>query len=64
MKFRIALSAVLLVILAPAALAAQVTAERLTAADRLWEREISSGVVAAPFTYMVDGEQYVAFNVG
>jgi quinohemoprotein ethanol dehydrogenase len=30
----------------------------------LWEREVSSGVVAAPITYAVDGEQYVAFNVG
>ncbi|MFV0476638.1 MAG: PQQ-dependent dehydrogenase, methanol/ethanol family [Parahaliea sp.] len=30
----------------------------------LWEREVSSGVVAAPISYEVDGEQYVAFNVG
>ena len=31
---------------------------------KLWEREVSSGVVAGPITYTVDGEQYVAFNVG
>ena len=31
---------------------------------KLWEQPVSSGVVAAPVTYMVDGEQYVAFNVG
>ena len=32
--------------------------------DKLWERDVSSGVVAGPISYMVDGEQYVAFNVG
>ncbi|MCB1677183.1 MAG: PQQ-dependent dehydrogenase, methanol/ethanol family [Halioglobus sp.] len=31
---------------------------------KLWEQEVSSGVVAAPITYSVDNEQYVAFNVG
>ncbi|MCP5166976.1 MAG: PQQ-dependent dehydrogenase, methanol/ethanol family [Pseudomonadales bacterium] len=31
---------------------------------QLWERQVSSGVVAGPVTYMVDGAQYVAFNVG
>jgi quinohemoprotein ethanol dehydrogenase len=31
---------------------------------KLWERDVSSGVVAGPVTYEVDGEQYVAFNVG
>jgi quinohemoprotein ethanol dehydrogenase len=31
---------------------------------KLWEREVSSGVVAAPISYEVDGEQYLAFNVG
>jgi len=30
----------------------------------LWQREVSSGTVAGPVTYSVDGEQYVAFNVG
>ena len=30
----------------------------------LWEREVSSGAVAGPVSYAVDGEQYVAFNVG
>ncbi len=32
--------------------------------EKLWDREVSSGVVAGPVTYTVDGEQYVAFNVG
>ncbi|MBN7796953.1 PQQ-dependent dehydrogenase, methanol/ethanol family [Parahaliea mediterranea] len=32
--------------------------------DKLWEQAVSSGVVAAPITYRVDGVQYVAFNVG
>ncbi|GAB3093339.1 PQQ-dependent dehydrogenase, methanol/ethanol family [Aestuariicella hydrocarbonica] len=32
--------------------------------DKLWQQEVSSGVVAGPITYSVDGEQYVAFNVG
>lgn len=30
----------------------------------LWQREVSSGVVAAPITYSVDGEQYVTFSSG
>ncbi len=32
--------------------------------EKLWERSVSSGVVAGPVTYTVEGEQYVAFNVG
>ena len=36
----------------------------MSGSDKLWEREVSSGVVAGPVTYSVDGEQYVAFNVG
>jgi quinohemoprotein ethanol dehydrogenase len=32
--------------------------------EKLWEQEVSSGVVAGPVSYEVDGEQYVAFNVG
>jgi quinohemoprotein ethanol dehydrogenase len=32
--------------------------------ETLWERQVSSGVVAGPISYSVDGEQYVAFNVG
>jgi len=31
---------------------------------KLWEREVTSGVVAAPISFAVDGKQYVAFNVG
>lgn len=30
----------------------------------LWIRKLNSGVMAAPITYTVDGEQYVAFMVG
>ncbi len=32
--------------------------------EKLWQTEVSSGVVAGPITYQVDGVQYVAFNVG
>ncbi len=32
--------------------------------EKLWEQPVSSGVVAGPVSYEVDGEQYVAFNVG
>jgi len=30
----------------------------------LWERQVSSGVIAAPVTYTVNGEQYVTFSSG
>jgi quinohemoprotein ethanol dehydrogenase len=36
-------------------------------ADRgkpLWQREVSSGVIAGPMSYEIDGVQYVTFNVG
>ncbi|PLW68851.1 PQQ-dependent dehydrogenase, methanol/ethanol family [Pseudohalioglobus lutimaris] len=32
--------------------------------DKLWEQPVTSGAVAGPVTYSIDGEQYVAFNVG
>lgn len=32
--------------------------------EKLWERAVTSGVVAGPISYEVNGEQYVAFNVG
>ncbi|WP_116365722.1 PQQ-dependent dehydrogenase, methanol/ethanol family [Parahaliea mediterranea] len=32
--------------------------------EQLWEQSVSSGVGAGPISYEVDGEQYVAFNVG
>jgi len=32
--------------------------------EKLWERPVSSGVVAGPVSYELEGEQYVAFNVG
>ena len=31
---------------------------------RLWQERVSSAVIAGPITYEVNGEQYVAFNVG
>ena len=31
---------------------------------RLWQEKVSSAVIAGPMTYEVNGEQYVAFNVG
>lgn len=32
--------------------------------DKLWEQPAASGVMAAPITYSVDGEQYVTFMAG
>ncbi|MEO1170657.1 MAG: c-type cytochrome, partial [Myxococcota bacterium] len=32
--------------------------------EKLWSTQVDTGVVAAPMTYMVDGEQYVAVSVG
>ncbi|TXS96020.1 PQQ-dependent dehydrogenase, methanol/ethanol family [Parahaliea maris] len=32
--------------------------------EKLWEQPVSSGVGAGPISYSVDGEQYIAFNVG
>ena len=32
--------------------------------EKLWEMDIHTGAVAAPITYMVDGEQYIAINAG
>lgn len=32
--------------------------------EKLWEREVTSGAVAGPVAYSIDGEQYLAFNVG
>ncbi len=31
---------------------------------RLWQQQVSSAVIAGPITYEINGEQYVAFNVG
>ena len=42
----------------------RVVAYAADSGKRLWERSVSSGVVAGPMTYAVDGEQYLAFNVG
>lgn len=32
--------------------------------ERLWSAETQAGVLAAPITYLVDGDQYVAIEVG
>ncbi len=42
----------------------RVVAYAANTGEKLWEREVTSGVGAGPVTYTVDGEQYVAFNVG
>ncbi|MBR1126484.1 PQQ-dependent dehydrogenase, methanol/ethanol family [Bradyrhizobium lablabi] len=35
-----------------------------TTGEKLWERPVGSGVVAAASTYMIDGKQYVSIAVG
>ncbi|WP_043111807.1 PQQ-dependent dehydrogenase, methanol/ethanol family [Solimonas flava] len=42
----------------------RVVAYRATDGKKLWESPAQSGVMAAPVTYDVNGEQYVAFMVG
>lgn len=42
----------------------RVVAYAADSGEKLWEREVSSGAVAGPVAYAVDGEQYIAFNVG
>jgi quinohemoprotein ethanol dehydrogenase len=42
----------------------RVVAYAADSGEKLWEQEVSTGVVAAPITYSVGGEQYVAFNAG
>ena len=32
--------------------------------EKLWEQNVSSGIVAAPVTYAINGEQYVSIAVG
>jgi quinohemoprotein ethanol dehydrogenase len=39
-------------------------AYRADTGERLWSAETQAGVLAAPITYAVDGEQYVAVEVG
>ena len=39
-------------------------AYRADTGERLWSAETQAGVLAAPITYSVDGEQYVAIEVG
>ena len=39
-------------------------AYRADTGERLWSAETQAGVLAAPIAYEVDGEQYVAVEVG
>ena len=39
-------------------------AYRADTGDELWAMEAQTGIVAAPMTYEIDGEQYVAVNAG
>ena len=39
-------------------------AYRADTGERLWSAETQAGVLAAPISYSVDGEQYVAIEVG
>ncbi len=42
----------------------RVVAYAADSGDLLWQQQVSTGVLAGPVTYEVDGEQYVAFNAG
>ena len=42
----------------------QFVAYRADTGERLWSAETQAGVLAAPISYEVDGEQYVAIEVG
>ena len=43
---------------------AQFVAYRADTGERLWSAETQAGVLAAPISYEVDGEQYIAVEVG
>ncbi len=40
------------------------SAYRVDSGERLWRIPVQTGIIAAPITYMVDGEQYIAVNAG
>jgi quinohemoprotein ethanol dehydrogenase len=42
----------------------EVAAYRATNGEKLWGAETQAGVLAAPITYEIDGEQYLAVEVG
>ena len=42
----------------------RLVAYRATDGTRLWEAPVGTGVMAAPITYEIDGEQYVAIAAG
>ncbi len=42
----------------------EIVAYRATDGQKLWSAPTQAGVVAAPITYTIDGEQYVAIEVG
>jgi alcohol dehydrogenase (cytochrome c)/quinohemoprotein ethanol dehydrogenase len=42
----------------------EIAAYRATDGQKLWSAPTQAGVMAAPMTYLIDGEQYVAIEVG
>ena len=32
--------------------------------EELWQRSVQTGIIAAPVTYLIDAEQYIAINAG
>jgi quinohemoprotein ethanol dehydrogenase len=42
----------------------ELIAYRATNGERLWSKQVNAGIVAAPVSYEVNGEQYVAVAVG
>ena len=32
--------------------------------DQLWSKNLNTGIIALPMTYMIDGEQYITIPVG
>jgi PQQ-dependent dehydrogenase (methanol/ethanol family) len=42
----------------------ELVAYNATTGDKLWAKQVNSGVVAPPSTYSIDGEQYIAIATG
>lgn len=40
------------------------TAYSATSGEKLWEQYVSTGIVAPPVTYAIDGEQYISVAIG
>ncbi len=45
-------------------LGGELVAYNATNGDKLWAKQVNSGVVAPPSTYAIDGEQYIAIATG